>query len=168
MTSICNHLSRGLPKKMTIFFTAARERPRARSLITGTDFRTITGTLGPTTGRQGPGRARYAFRSVSQPVGLGGRKRAVTDFDLACDPKKKYRAGPLQRMNRYGHLLSLIRIGPGHVESEPRFRTFSRTETVSHEPCSGAKVLVCSLVLQMLMYQVFYRGLDDPAGHTLR
>ena len=31
-------------------------------------------------------------------------------------------------MNRYGHLLSLIRIGPGLVESEPRFRTFSRTE----------------------------------------
>ena len=32
-------------------------------------------------------------------------------------------------MNRYGHLLSLIRIGPGLVESEPGFRTFSRTET---------------------------------------
>ena len=31
-------------------------------------------------------------------------------------------------MNRYGHLLSLIRIGPGLVESEPGFRTFSRTE----------------------------------------
>ena len=54
-----------------------------------------TGTLGPATGCQGSGHARYALRSVSQPVGLGGRKRADTDFELACDPKKKYRLGPL-------------------------------------------------------------------------
>ena len=52
-----------------------------------------TGTLGPATGCQGSGHARYALRSVSQPVGLGGRKRADTDFELACDPEKNLSTG---------------------------------------------------------------------------
>ena len=53
-----------------------------------------TGTLGPDTGCQGSGHARYALRSVSQPVGLGGRKRADTDFELACVAKKNLSTGP--------------------------------------------------------------------------
>ena len=52
-----------------------------------------TGTLGPATGRQGSGHARYALRSVSQPVGLGGRKRADTDFELAFVAKKNLSTG---------------------------------------------------------------------------